>query len=647
MPYNLNIPGQVNELQLQAIEVVASLVPDNGCVVEVGSLFGLTSWAWAKSVPQSAKVYCIDPWEANAGIRNMEKAFGITYGIEQFKKHLSDCDNVVPIQAYSPQGVADWDIPVDLYYEDAVHTDPILSANVDFWTAKLKPTGVVCGDDYRPRFRDVRRAAEKYAANVGRKLHTVGFFWCVLPDPELVPDAARVARVLEELGERSDEQDRLSFGGALPKIGPLVPIPGEVKAGNVETYRFRIENSGLTPWTGGDGSQDINLVKRIFRDGFIVEEEIVPTGVPSLNYDLSYDIPISFNFEFEPGEHNIIEVGFDKDLIGAPKPYRQKMKISGSPSARAATKYLSREYFLRYSRQGASLGFTQKSATSFELDRPGMKSKIVGTSLGPHAIGLLYNLARDAWSGGAIVDIGAQEGASTWALCRGLSDRDKSADRPIVYTFDDWRDDLPSGEMGNWFRTIAPYADLCTPKNGKIVDLTWPALEVSILSVAGPIDMDAHSNVVSELFPNMKAGSVFVVNNYICSRSFWMHMEMIRLKEYFGLCQFLRNETAFYECLKTPMTSAFDTPVHALPYEEQVRLLDEACSAAPESIRQVLICAAANHATAFSDYERARQLLNLVRTDVLTDNPLIEVSKLASDSLREGVEFLAQAKGAQ
>src|SRR5262245_33735795 len=102
MPYDLTIPGQVTEFQLRAIEAVATLVPPQGIVVEIGSLFGRSSYAWAASVPASATVYCIDPWEKNEGVRPMEARYGIQYGIEQFKKYTRACNNIIPLQGYSP-----------------------------------------------------------------------------------------------------------------------------------------------------------------------------------------------------------------------------------------------------------------------------------------------------------------------------------------------------------------------------------------------------------------------------------------------------------------------------------------------------------------------------------------------------------------
>lgn len=292
MPYRLNIPGQVSEFQLRAIEAVASLVPANGCVVEIGSLFGSSSWAWAKSVPPSATVHCVDPWDGNEGVRPLEQAHGVKYGIEQFREYLTGCDNVVPIQAYSPDGVKDWSRPVDLYYEDAVHNDPILSRNIDFWTAKLTPTGIVCGDDYRPRFPDVRAAAEKQARRLGRKLWVVDFFWCVLPDPVAVPAAVVVAKTLENLADEVAQ----ARAGTPPKIvvAPLVPLPSTLQ--DIAPLTIRLVNDGATAWPAKAKDELRMACEILTADGAPIARQELGIGSDQLVYDTPIDLTVTLPF---------------------------------------------------------------------------------------------------------------------------------------------------------------------------------------------------------------------------------------------------------------------------------------------------------------------------------------------------------------
>ena len=292
MPYRLDIPGQISEFQLRAIEAVATLVPEGGCVVEIGSLFGLSSWAWAKSVPVSATVHCVDPWDGNEGVRQLEQVHGIKYGIEQFGKYLADCDNVVPIQAYSPDGVQDWSRPVDLYYEDAVHNDPVLSQNIDFWTAKLTPNGIVCGDDYRPRFPDVRAAAEAQARRLGRKLRVVDFFWCILPDPVAVPAAGAVAEILAGLADEVTQ----ARAGTPPRIvvGPLVPFASTFC--DPVPQRIRVVNEGGLTWPAEADGELRMACEILTAEGAAAARQEHGLGRDRLVYDTPVDLAVTLPF---------------------------------------------------------------------------------------------------------------------------------------------------------------------------------------------------------------------------------------------------------------------------------------------------------------------------------------------------------------
>jgi hypothetical protein len=106
----------------------------------------------------------------------MEAQFGITYGLEQFKIYTKDCPNIRPLRGYSPRDFRDWTTPLDVYYEDAVHTNPILEQNLCFWSGNIKPSGIICGDDYRPRFPDVMNGARRLSKLFERELIYVDFF---------------------------------------------------------------------------------------------------------------------------------------------------------------------------------------------------------------------------------------------------------------------------------------------------------------------------------------------------------------------------------------------------------------------------------------------------------------------------------------
>lgn len=291
MPYRMDIPGQVSEAQLRAIEVVATLVPDSGCVVEIGSLFGRSSWAWSRSVPKTATVVCVDPWEGNQGAHAIGRDDGVEYGFQSFAKYTQDCNNIVPIRAFSPTGVA-WSRPIDCYYEDAVHTNPVLTHNIEFWTSFLRPTGIACGDDYRPRFPDVREAAERLALKLGRTLLVVDFFWCLLPNPDIVPGAAQVADQLRKIAAETVEAQR--HVPAAVHISPLVPLPASAPAGHAQTLKMRVTNDGAKDWPDAKGQPlAIRVTHRESTDGRTHMFNI-PLGRDQLMRDeaVPFDLPL-------------------------------------------------------------------------------------------------------------------------------------------------------------------------------------------------------------------------------------------------------------------------------------------------------------------------------------------------------------------
>jgi len=182
--------------------LVASLVPSNGHIVEVGSLLGLSSWIWAKSAHPSVTVHCIDPWELSGGGGNFNKLAAEnsqSFTEQQFLANVKDCPNVRAHRGYSPDDFADWDQPIDLYFEDAVHTNPILWKNLEFWNGRLTPNGILCGHDYNEWFPDVVSGAERLSAARKRKLLVIHSFWLLLPDSLTGSSNARAKRTVAEL----------------------------------------------------------------------------------------------------------------------------------------------------------------------------------------------------------------------------------------------------------------------------------------------------------------------------------------------------------------------------------------------------------------------------------------------------------------
>ena len=169
----------MSDAELYQVINLAKRVPKNGVIVEVGSLYGLSSWHLAKYCDPSVTVFCIDPFQREQWIVELvEKPQNAPpFCRAAFEHYTSDCHNIVPIQGYSPNSIKGWKLPIDLYLEDAVHTNPILHANIKFWSELVKPQGIVSGHDYSKDFPDVVAEVNALSMQLKCQIQLIDTFW--------------------------------------------------------------------------------------------------------------------------------------------------------------------------------------------------------------------------------------------------------------------------------------------------------------------------------------------------------------------------------------------------------------------------------------------------------------------------------------
>ena len=174
---NLSITGQMEPAELDRLARLARSVPPNGCIVEVGSLFGLSSWTLAKNAPPSVTVYCIDPWMSETWMSPLEEQAGQVLSFESFRNNVAGISNIIPLPGYSPRDFVGWQRTVDLVFEDSVHTNPLLHENLSFWARLVRAGGVICGHDYCDQFPDVMAEVDRLAAHFGIRVEVTGTLW--------------------------------------------------------------------------------------------------------------------------------------------------------------------------------------------------------------------------------------------------------------------------------------------------------------------------------------------------------------------------------------------------------------------------------------------------------------------------------------
>jgi hypothetical protein len=187
MPYNVDIPGWMTLRSLKIIEKWAKEIPPGGTLVEVGSFAGRSAWAWAKSVDPSVTVICIDRWEPrayNPNTARRQEMFGtgkeaVECTIDTFRRNVADCPNIRAVKARSPYFPADARIPdkVDGVFLDERHKNPDFRDNLRFWSERLKPGGLLCGDDFHGNAKDVISEVLQMADEQRRLVWTYSFLW--------------------------------------------------------------------------------------------------------------------------------------------------------------------------------------------------------------------------------------------------------------------------------------------------------------------------------------------------------------------------------------------------------------------------------------------------------------------------------------
>lgn len=183
-----NVIGYATRDQLALIEHWAKEVPENGIIVEIGSFVGRSAWHWAKSAHPSVTVYAIDTWDSDLFVKyksrrhtwsgNSMPREEVECCIEHFIENTKDCPNIIPVQARSPFLPPEIDEKlkqVDLVYIDDSHFNPEFQNNLSFWSKRIKPKGVFCGDDFIAP--DVLRSVANYARKNRKQLYARSNFW--------------------------------------------------------------------------------------------------------------------------------------------------------------------------------------------------------------------------------------------------------------------------------------------------------------------------------------------------------------------------------------------------------------------------------------------------------------------------------------
>lgn len=144
---------------------------DESIFVEIGSWMGKSTSCLGQLVKESQKeikIYAVDTFEGSEEHTEIIKDIKSNSSslLEIFKTHISLCevdDIINPIQGRSLDVVSQFeDESIDFIFIDASHDYENVLADITAWYPKLKPGGLIAGDDYTACWNGVMKAVDEY-----------------------------------------------------------------------------------------------------------------------------------------------------------------------------------------------------------------------------------------------------------------------------------------------------------------------------------------------------------------------------------------------------------------------------------------------------------------------------------------------------
>jgi predicted O-methyltransferase YrrM len=129
-------------------------------VLEVGTFLGGSAVIMASANPKIT-IHTVDNYY-DGHDRNKPKVADMLRealgdaprSLESVQTLVGNYKNIVLHKGKSPIDFQDWNSPIDVYFEDGWHSNPIFTQNIEFWTKFLKKDGYLILHDYRPFLPD-------------------------------------------------------------------------------------------------------------------------------------------------------------------------------------------------------------------------------------------------------------------------------------------------------------------------------------------------------------------------------------------------------------------------------------------------------------------------------------------------------------
>jgi hypothetical protein len=186
-----NTQGLIEPEEGRRLATLASWVPRNQAIVEVGSHTGLST-CWLAAGSRSglgAHIIAVDPWPApRPGSLDDPWELGPEGVLQRFKDNVAGVtqdtsredygDLITAIRIRSEELAACWVKPIGLLFVDAVHEEAAVKADYAAWSSHVADDGVIAFHDYGDSYPGCKRGIDYVAATgLWEPLGVVGSLW--------------------------------------------------------------------------------------------------------------------------------------------------------------------------------------------------------------------------------------------------------------------------------------------------------------------------------------------------------------------------------------------------------------------------------------------------------------------------------------
>ena len=152
---NTDIPGWTKISKLKLLAHAAMQVQENGCIVEIGSFNGRSSYAMGANKLPGVELHCFDSWSDTSG-KCIAEIYGLMFGdltqvndYKSFRHNMKEVDYLLKINTDIPSPETRLNKVIDLMFIDAAHDNvDVINELFDNWVINVRSGGTIIFDDY-------------------------------------------------------------------------------------------------------------------------------------------------------------------------------------------------------------------------------------------------------------------------------------------------------------------------------------------------------------------------------------------------------------------------------------------------------------------------------------------------------------------